>query len=305
MAQTRSISPEALTEALRRNGVLRETRVVDVDMEQIGRDLGFNGILWRVRPAYHHPEPEAPASLVAKFPQDSSDAEMLAREARFYREFQGRIGIRIPRAFVASADDEIPAQPLHDLAGTGLEGSLLPQAADRADVHPHRGVRCVNATPVVDASFLLAVDVERDIQRTVAADAVPEALQPVAADAEFQLRLVDVDDLRVLVFDEAAQFEDQRVAEIAGGERLGDDGVPARAVRFGPRVWEFVEHLWDLVAHGTLPLKGVRGTHRPPEAIAVPVAVGETDPRAYHCVMEGVAAFDALRPMARLSDDSC
>jgi len=95
------LSPATLTEALRASGVLRHANVVVADAEQIGAELGFNGLLYRVTLTYDREEAGVPQSLIAKFALGADVADKLHAESRFYSEFGGRIGIRMPKAYAA------------------------------------------------------------------------------------------------------------------------------------------------------------------------------------------------------------
>lgn len=101
IALNQFVTPATLTETLRLNGYLPETKITEVQRERIGQDLGFNGSLWRLSLSFDSEERTVPKTIIAKFPRNLSVTEKLESEARFYREFRSNIGIRTPRYFVA------------------------------------------------------------------------------------------------------------------------------------------------------------------------------------------------------------
>jgi hypothetical protein len=132
------ITPAWLTRALRECGELPRGEVRSVEVEIIGADRGFTGVIVRVRPAYAGAPGSPPASLVAKLPtalrdlpssyriaQDRDPAAGLrhyhrcAREVSFYRDLAGG-GLAAPRVFHAAADPDRRRVVLllEDLAGS-------------------------------------------------------------------------------------------------------------------------------------------------------------------------------------------
>lgn len=106
------LTPEWLTEALLRGGVIKDAVVSEARATVIGDGLGFMGILARVELTYDPPQPDAPASLVAKMPTTSSKsramAEMLQmyeRELRFYRELGPSLKIRTPKLYFGDMEE--------------------------------------------------------------------------------------------------------------------------------------------------------------------------------------------------------
>jgi hypothetical protein len=116
------LTPSALTSALRSNGYLQNTEINEVQCGQIGQNLGFNGSLWRLHLNFGSDDMDVPNTLIAKFPLDSSLAEKLESEARFYGEFTGDIGIRIPRCFVANREMLLLEDLSHLKCGDAAKG---------------------------------------------------------------------------------------------------------------------------------------------------------------------------------------
>ena len=105
------LTPEWMTEALRRSGALPEGRVVAVESEIMGQDIGFSSTLARLSLTYEGTGGAGPASLIAKFP--SFDSKMRAwvqlyqgyeREVRFFSELAGRCSQRTGRCFYAGME---------------------------------------------------------------------------------------------------------------------------------------------------------------------------------------------------------
>lgn len=72
---------EWLTRVLRESGVLDEARVTDAYSTIIGQDTGFTGVVARLGLTYDREEPNAPTSLVAKFPLVARESQSSYREA--------------------------------------------------------------------------------------------------------------------------------------------------------------------------------------------------------------------------------
>ncbi len=120
MAPLDRLAPKPLTTALRNCGVLEEPTIEAVRIEQIGKDLGFNGTLWRVSPTYSHHQGSLPTSFIAKIPQSMAVAGKADSEARFYRTMSKDVGIRIPRCYLAEPDllllEDFPSSRCGDVA---------------------------------------------------------------------------------------------------------------------------------------------------------------------------------------------
>jgi thiamine kinase-like enzyme len=142
-------SPSAVTAAwladtLRASGAIKEASVTSLDTKVIGEGAGFIGQLLKITPHYDKPEPDAPASLIGKFPAAAMENRGVAmffrfyeREVNFYRQIAEKIALRTPRcyfsAFEPSNGDYVLL--LEDLApaqvGDQIEGCSL-KLAQRA-----------------------------------------------------------------------------------------------------------------------------------------------------------------------------
>ncbi len=85
------IDPEWMTGALRRAGAIRGARVVDMTCKPVGN--GLVGDSYRFGLTYQEVEPDAPASVIGKFPAADPDSRragsahlLYLREVSFYRE---------------------------------------------------------------------------------------------------------------------------------------------------------------------------------------------------------------------------
>jgi aminoglycoside/choline kinase family phosphotransferase len=105
------VDPGWLTDVLRADGVLpADRRVAAATTAPV--DGGNVAHTVRLSLEYDAPVPQAPASLVAKFPARSEPARNLAslqgfyrREVRFYRELASRLRMRVPRCHAARLYD--------------------------------------------------------------------------------------------------------------------------------------------------------------------------------------------------------
>lgn len=117
------LDPEWLTKVLREAGTLPRSAVTHLSTKIIGQERGFTGIVARVNLEYAHPEPDAPASIVAKFPNAAGDSlstyreaqkrdpaatrryyERCAREVWFYQQLEPLGGSPAPRMYYGGAD---------------------------------------------------------------------------------------------------------------------------------------------------------------------------------------------------------
>jgi hypothetical protein len=134
-----AVTPAWLTAALRRAGALDDAAVTACTCEILGVGRGFTGRVARYRLAYDRDAPDAPASVIAKFP--TADPRLRAAlwdiyegEVRFYREVAGRAPIATPRCYAAASDPAAGAAILllEDLAkarvGDNLAGGSLADA---------------------------------------------------------------------------------------------------------------------------------------------------------------------------------
>jgi hypothetical protein len=141
------IDPDWMTAALRRAGALRESRVAGLTCKPVGN--GLVGDSYRFDLSYEEAEPDAPASVIGKFPAADPDSRragsahlLYLREVSFYRELAHTLAIHTPRPFVAEIDPETddfililedlaPFRQVDQLAGCSLEdaGIVMAEAA--------------------------------------------------------------------------------------------------------------------------------------------------------------------------------
>jgi aminoglycoside/choline kinase family phosphotransferase len=140
------LTPEWLTAALRETETIKTSTVTAFDVEpDIGAGFGLMGQLARLALRYDQPEPEpdAPASLIAKFPTYAPDNRGVAdvlrfyeTEIRFYEEIADEIELRTPRRyysakatdstdFILLLEDLAPAQVGDQVAGCSIDQAEL------------------------------------------------------------------------------------------------------------------------------------------------------------------------------------
>lgn len=107
------MTAEWMTEALRKNGVIRDASVVAATPEPVGVGVGFLGQLARIRLTYDRPEGGTPASCIAKLPtldpgglQIGNTFRFYEREIRFYDEIAGKTELRVPARYYSDMDLE-------------------------------------------------------------------------------------------------------------------------------------------------------------------------------------------------------
>ena len=105
------LTAEWLTYALHAGGAVRDARVASFETENVGEGSGFIGQLARVALQYEGDAPDAPRSLIAKFPGASEGGRAIGmmfrfyeREIRFYDDVGQRIAMRIPRRYHSEMD---------------------------------------------------------------------------------------------------------------------------------------------------------------------------------------------------------
>lgn len=134
------IDPEWMTQALREAGLIDQARVIDLACKPVGN--GLVGDSYRFHLTYAGNEPNAPASVVGKFPAADPDSRrsgsahtLYIREVAFYRELAATVAIHTPRPILAEIDpatddftlileDLAPARPGDQLAGCAIEDCL-------------------------------------------------------------------------------------------------------------------------------------------------------------------------------------
>ena len=136
------LTPGWLTHALRTGSVISDAKVTSFQKEILGEGAGFMGQLARVNLRYDIDAPDAPTSLIAKFPANVPENRAVAdafrfyeREIRFYEEIAGDVDLRTPRCYYSAMDidsslfillieDLVPAR-----VGDQLTGCLEHEAA--------------------------------------------------------------------------------------------------------------------------------------------------------------------------------
>ena len=147
------IDPEWMTDALRRADAIRGARVVDMTCKPVGN--GLVGDSYRFGLTYQEAEPDAPASVIGKFPAADPDSRragsahlLYLREVSFYRELAHTLAINTPRPFVAEIDPETddfililedltPFRQADQLAGCSLDDARTVMA-EAAALHAPR-----------------------------------------------------------------------------------------------------------------------------------------------------------------------
>jgi thiamine kinase-like enzyme len=130
------LTAEWLTAALRDTKTITKSSVTSLEVEpDIAAGKGFMGQLARVKVRYDQPEPNAPASIIGKFPTYGPENRYVAdlfrmyeTETRFYEEVAGNVELRTPRRyysaraadstdFILLIEDLAPAQVGDQVAG--------------------------------------------------------------------------------------------------------------------------------------------------------------------------------------------
>ena len=129
------------TEVLQYAGVLGDAIVTRVERQRIGTGLVGQNIAFSL--TYDRPAPDAPASVVGKFPSPEPQSRATAkalrlfeREVGFYQEIAKTVDIRIPACYLADIDldthdfvllleDLRPAAQGDQLAGCSLDEAML------------------------------------------------------------------------------------------------------------------------------------------------------------------------------------
>jgi hypothetical protein len=161
------IDPEWMTQALRQAGVIDEISVVDLACKPVGN--GLVGDSYRFSLTYDCDRPNAPATVIGKFPaadpasrQSGSAHRLYVREVTFYRELAATVAIHTPRPILAEIDpvtddftlileDLAPARQGDQIAGCSLADSQTAMA-EAAALHAPRW-----NDPTLDAVDCLAV----------------------------------------------------------------------------------------------------------------------------------------------------
>jgi len=120
---TEELTEEWLTKALREAGIITESKVISFTASLIGQEWGFTGEISRIEPVYDFVEDKAPASLVVKFPNSSSEplsaykikknksekskklhVKRCKQEILFYRHLAKDAGIGTPEMYYSESD---------------------------------------------------------------------------------------------------------------------------------------------------------------------------------------------------------
>lgn len=103
------LTAEWLTEALRERGLLGDASVASFTLQDVGAGVGLLGQLARVTLTYDGPAPDAPPTLVAKFPTMDEGGRGLCialriyeREVRFYDELARDVQLRVPACYYSA-----------------------------------------------------------------------------------------------------------------------------------------------------------------------------------------------------------
>jgi hypothetical protein len=147
MAKPRLVSEPAeadgpwLTEVLRHAGVLDDAVVSKVERQRIGTGQIGQNVAFSL--TYDRPVPDAPASVVGKFPAPEPEGRAAAktfrlyeREVRFYQEIASTVDIRIPTCYLADIGEDMsdfvllfedlrPAAQGDQVAGCSVDEAML------------------------------------------------------------------------------------------------------------------------------------------------------------------------------------
>jgi hypothetical protein len=128
------LTAEWLSGALRAAGATMRATVTSFTHERIGEGVGFLGEIARITPAYDIAEPDAPRSLIAKFPTPIESAREMAAlygvyacEVRFYEHLADDVSLRTPRCYFSalSPDCKTFLLLLEDLGASGRMGDQV------------------------------------------------------------------------------------------------------------------------------------------------------------------------------------
>ena len=132
-------TPECLTAILRRSGVIQQSQVESVQVQE--QLIGFVGQAAHLKLTYDREEPGAPTDMFAKL--SSASAEVRAKlnsmgiyetEVGFYRELSSEMQVRVPKMYCSHYDAEtgeclLLLENIKDLRfGDNVAGSTLEEA---------------------------------------------------------------------------------------------------------------------------------------------------------------------------------
>ncbi len=128
------ITPEWLTGALKKSGVLPNGAVQAIDAVALSEGVGFVGQVLRLTPTYDGASDDAPRTIIAKIPSREPGALQVAamygmyeRELQFYRHLAEEITFRTPRFYYGDGNAQSIEYIilLEDLASSGTMGDQL------------------------------------------------------------------------------------------------------------------------------------------------------------------------------------
>jgi aminoglycoside/choline kinase family phosphotransferase len=137
------ITSEWLTTALRQSGAITKANVRSFDSKVIGEGAGLLGELVKLSLQYDKAEPDAPRSLIAKFPaaaQENRDVAMFfrsyEREVNFYEQIAEQVELRTPRCYFSAFEPETGDYVLllEDLAPAVVGDQLAGCSAEHAEL---------------------------------------------------------------------------------------------------------------------------------------------------------------------------
>ena len=104
------ITPDWLTSALKKTGILKDNSVSSIEVETIG-EQGYMGILARLYLDYETPGDMLPASIIAKMPTKEAKNKITGeiflnyeRENRLYETLLDKLPVRTPKCYFADMD---------------------------------------------------------------------------------------------------------------------------------------------------------------------------------------------------------
>ena len=108
------ITPDWLTQALTRSGVLQNASVRGLKIDTVGSEQGYMGVLARLSVEYDPPEAAAPATMIVKFPTKQLKNKITGeiflnyeRENRLYEETLPKLPLRTPRCYFSDMDSGV------------------------------------------------------------------------------------------------------------------------------------------------------------------------------------------------------
>jgi hypothetical protein len=141
-ARTADATPAFVTEALREGGVIGpDSRVAEVDHDEIGVGVGIVGQLARLGLRYDGHAEGAPGTVILKLPSEVPENRAVAdhfnfyeREGRFYQQIGEKLSVRTPRCYWNHIDVERQTFGLllEDLGSRTMISQVAGVGADRA-----------------------------------------------------------------------------------------------------------------------------------------------------------------------------